>query len=106
MKIKTRMMESNGSGGESCDGVLKLPIALLEERTSVYRDNWVFCALDRTSCSLSWSSVMESSGEGVGIFCTSPSGTGAARLGAALIYCPLWVARKLSSLFTLSESIH
>jgi hypothetical protein len=53
MKIKTRIMESNGSGGDSCDGVLKLPIAPLEERASVYREICVFCAFDWTSCARS-----------------------------------------------------
>src|SRR5271169_4154928 len=105
MKTKTRMMESNGSGGESWDGVLKLPMPVLVESTSVYREIWVFLALDWTSSCRSWSSETARVGEGVGTFWTGPEGTGAARLGAALTYWPLWVARKLSSLFTLSESI-
>ena len=49
MKTKTRMIESNGSGGESCDGVLKAPIAPLEVSVSVYREIWLFWAFDCTS---------------------------------------------------------
>ena len=105
MKTKTRMIESKGSGGESWDGVLKLPIPVLVARLSVYLESWLFWALDCTSWARSWSSVIERVGEGVGMFCTGPEGTGAVRDGAALMYWPLWVERKLSSLLTLSVSI-
>src|SRR5208337_3363637 len=106
MKTKTRMIESKGRGGESWDGVLKVPIAgLPEDRTSVYREICVFWVLDCTSSCLSWSSVTERVGDGVGTFCTTPVGTGGARPGAALTYWPLWVERNVSSLVTLWVSI-
>ncbi len=48
MKTKMRMMESNGSGGESWDGVLKFPIVLSGSSTSVYREICEFAELDFT----------------------------------------------------------
>src|SRR5208337_830186 len=106
MKTKTRMIESKGRGGESWDGVSKFPIVLLVvESTSMYRDIWVFFALDWTSCDRSVSSETARVGDGVGISFTSPCGTGGPRFGAALTYWPPWVERKSSSLFTDCVSI-
>src|SRR5512147_423452 len=93
------MMESNGSGGESWDGVLKLPMEVSVESTSVYREIWVFTDELFTSSWRSSSREKASVGDGVGISATGPSGTGDRRPGAVTTDWPLWVARKSSSLF-------
>src|SRR5512136_1954208 len=99
MKTKIRMMESNGRGGESWDGVLKLPIEVSTASTYVYREICGFAELVFTSSCRSSSSVNASPGDGVGISTTGPSGTGACLPGTVMTDCPLWVARKSSSLF-------
>ncbi len=107
MKTKMRMIESKGSGGDIWAGVLKLPMVLVpDESTSVYRLIRVSCCPERTSSARISSTVYPSVGDGVGTSFTSPEGTGATpRAGAALTYCPDWVARKSSSDFTLWVSI-
>ena len=75
MKTNTRMIESNGSGGETGPGSQKCPSRIVAGRESVYLETCVFCEDDVTSSCLSSSFVIPSVGEGVGTFSTGPSGT-------------------------------
>ena len=75
MKTKIRMMESNGSGGESWDGVLKLPIDLSAASTSVYREICEFAELGLHEFLPEFLlGEPRASGDGVGIFTHRPFG--------------------------------
>jgi len=53
MKTKTRMIESNGSGGEICDGTLKSPSCCctpFAERRFEYLATWSFWSEPLATC--------------------------------------------------------